>query len=91
MRRENSMLGPLGGDRLWSPKDLDKCKQAAQEVVNAQDKGADEGGIIYGYMYAMNNSNYGFKGEDLTFKTKDEITAFDANGQVKETYVVYKE
>ena len=44
------MLGPLGGDRLWNPKELDKCKAAAQELVNAQDKGEAEGGIIYGYM-----------------------------------------
>ena len=85
------MLGPLGGDRLWSPKDLDKYKGPAQEAVNAQDKGADEGGIIYGYMYTMNNSNYGFTGEDLFFRTKEEIEAFDQNGKVKKTYVVYKE
>jgi hypothetical protein len=85
------MLGPLGGDRLWSPKDLDKCKAAAQEIADAQDKGKDEGGIIYGYMYTMNNSNYGFKGDDLEFKTTAEIDAFDANGQVAKTYVVYKQ
>lgn len=84
------MLGPLGGDRLWNPKELEKCKEAAQELADAQDKGAEEGGIIYGYMYTMNNSNYGYKGDDLEFKTVAEIEAFDANGQVKETYVVYK-
>ncbi len=85
------MLGPLGGDRLWNPKELDKCKEAAQELVNNQDKGAEEGGIIYGYMYTMNNSNYGYKDDDLEFKSTEEIAAFDANGQVKQTYVVYKE
>lgn len=84
------MLGPLGGDRLWSPKELKKCKAAAQELVDAQDKSADEGGIIYGYMYTMNNSDYGYKGDDLAFKTTEEIAAFDQNGQVKKTYVVYK-
>lgn len=62
------MLGPLGGDRLWNPKELDKCKAAAQELVNAQDKG-----------------------DDLEFKSTEEIAAFDANGQVKNTYVVYKQ
>lgn len=85
------MLGPLGGDRLWNPKELDKCKEAAQELVDAQDKGADEGGIIYGYQYTMNNSDYGYKGEDLEFKTTSEIAAFDANGQVGKTYIVYKQ
>lgn len=85
------MLGPLGGDRPWNPKELDKCKAAAQELVNAQDKGEAEGGIIYGYMYTMNNSDYGFKGDDLEFKSTEEIAAFDANGQVKNTYVVYKQ
>lgn len=85
------MLGPLGGDRLWNPKELDKCKEAAQELVDAQGKGADEGGIIYGYQYTMNNSDYGFKGDDLEFKTTAEIAAFDANGQVGKTYVAYKQ
>lgn len=85
------MLGPLGGDRLWNPKELDKCKEAAQELVDAQDKDADEGGIIYGYQYTMNNSDYGYKGEDLEFKTTSEIAAFDANGQVGKTYVAYKQ
>lgn len=84
------MLGPLGGDRLWNPKELEGCKEEAQKLVDAQDKGADEGGIIYGYIYTMNNSEYGYKGDDLAFKTKDEIEAFDANGQVKETFVAYK-
>ncbi len=84
------MLGPLGGDRLWNPKELENCKEEAQKLVDAQDKGADEGGIIYGYIYTMNNSEYGYKGDDLAFKTKDEIAAFDANGQVKETFVAYK-
>ena len=59
--------------------------------MDAQEKSADEGGIIYGYMYTMNNSNYGYKGDDLEFKSAAEIAAFDANGQVKETYVVYKQ
>ena len=85
------MLGPLGGDRIWSPKEMKNCKAAAQEVVNAQEKGKDEGGIIYGYMYTMNNSDYGYKGDDLEFKSVEEIAAFEANGQVKKTYVVYKE
>ncbi len=62
-----------------------------RRVVNAQDKGEAEGGIIYGYMYTMNNSDYGFKGDDLEFKSTEEIAAFDANGQVKNTYVVYKQ
>ena len=48
--------------------------------MDAQEKGADEGGIIYGYMYTMNNSNYGYKGDDLEFKSAADIAAFDANG-----------
>ena len=56
-----------------NPKELDKCKAAAQELVNAQDKGEAEGGIIYGYMYTMNNSDYGFKGDDLEFKSTEEM------------------
>ena len=64
------MLGPLGGDRLWNPKELDKCKAAAQELVDAQDKGAEEGGIIYGYMYTMNNSNYGTRATTSNSKAR---------------------
>lgn len=85
------MLGPLGGDRLWNPKELDRCKEAAQKIVDAQEKGADEGGVIYGYQYTMNNSDYGYKNDDLVFKSAADIAAFDANGQVGKTYVAYKQ
>lgn len=85
------MLGPLGGDRLWSPKDLEKCRVEAQEKANAQEKGKDEGGFVYGYMYTMNNSNYGFKGDDIKFNAPEDLHTWEINGQVKEVYVAYKE
>lgn len=85
------MLGPIGGDRIWVDSDMDKIKEAAQKMVNGQEKGKDEGGICYGYVYTMNNSNYAWREDELHFSTTEELAQIEANGIVKEAYIVYKE
>lgn len=85
------MQGPIGGDRIWADSDMDMIKAAAQAKVNAQEKGASEGGICYGYTYTMNNSNYAWREDDLEFSTADELGQITSNGIVGKAYIVYKE
>ncbi|MEG2533710.1 MAG: hypothetical protein RSB04_11925 [Gordonibacter sp.] len=85
------MQGPIGGDRIWVDSDMEKIKVAAQDKANAQEKGADEGGICYGYQYTMNNSNYAWREDDLAFSTIEELGQITSNGIVGKAYIVYKE
>lgn len=85
------MLGPLGGDAIRIAKMLDKSREKAQELANSLEQGKDEGGVIYGYKYTMNNGDYGFRGDDIKFLTNDEIKTWTNNGQVAEVYIAYKE
>lgn len=85
------MLGPLGGDSIKMPLMLEKSKKQAQELANSLDQGPDEGGVIYGYKYTMNNGDYGFKGDDIKFISNEEIMTWKNNGQVADVYIAYKE
>ena len=85
------MQGPIGGDRVWAKPELEKIKAAAQEKVNAQEKGKDEGGICYGYVYTMNRGDYAWKENELKFSTTAELNQITQNGQISEAYIVYKE
>ena len=85
------MLGPLGGDAVKMPLMLDKARKDAQAKADSLGRGRDEGGVIYGYKYTMNNGDYAFKGDDIKFITNDEIKTWENNGQVAEVYLAYKE
>ena len=85
------MLGPLGGDAIKMPLMLEKSRKDAQALANSLCKAREEGGVIYGYKYTMNNGDYGFKGDDIKFITADEIKTWENNGQVAEVYIAYPE
>lgn len=85
------MLGPLGGDAIKMPLMLEKSRKEAQALANSLGKSPEEGGVIYGYKYTMNNGDYGFKGDDIKFLTVSEIKTWENNGQVAEVYIAYKE
>ena len=85
------MLGPLGGDAIKMPLMLEKSRKEAQALANSLGKPPEEGGVIYGYKYTMNNGDYGFKGDDIKFLTVSEIKTWENNGQVAEVYIAYKE
>lgn len=85
------MQGPVGGDRLWAEDELPEFEEDAQEFANAQDKGKDEGGVVYGYVYTMQGTTYVWYKEDLKFWTNDEINQLEQNGQIGQIYVAYKQ
>lgn len=84
------MQGPIGGDRIWADSEMDKIKQAAQSMVDAQDKGAEEGGICYGYEYTMNNSCYAWREDELKFSPTEELNQIIANGIIGKAFIAYK-
>lgn len=85
------MQGPVGGDRLWDEDELHEFEEDAQAFANAQDKGKDEGGVVYGYVYTMQGTTYVWYQEDLKFWTNDEIAQLEQNGQIGKVYIAYKE
>ena len=85
------MQGPIGGDRIYAKPKLKPIKEAAQAMVNAQEKGRDEGGICWGYVSAMNRGDYAWPIEELHFSTTEELNQITMNGQIHEAFIVYKE
>ena len=85
------MQGPVGGDRLWDEDELLEFEEDARAFANAQDKGKDEGGVVYGYVYTMQGTTYVWYQEDLKFWTTDEIAQLEQNGQIGKVYIAYKE
>lgn len=85
------MLGPLGGEKIYVASQLKKYADAAQAMVNAQDKTAEEGGICYAYKYTMNNMIYVYPEDELCFEDEEGLNKWTSNGQVSEAFIARKE
>ncbi|MEG2533708.1 MAG: hypothetical protein RSB04_11915 [Gordonibacter sp.] len=82
------MLGPLGGDKVWDESAVHAAAEKAQDLANAGEHAASEGGIWYGYRVSQ---NWDYVIGEPEFLARDMIDHYSQDKTISKMYVAYKE